>query len=126
MFLSFFADKYSKMLKWKRLLTLFCLCKVNKRTSLFREYSEPFLSKSIVGSQQRQDISRDDWIKWFIKQKWSSGLFWAVGAAEKKNTSQLSSVCNFLRWFFQLFVGKNTFLKFFKDILASVQKRFLF
>ena len=31
-----------------------------------------------------RDLSRDDWIKEFIKRKWSSGLVWAVGAAEKK------------------------------------------
>ena len=33
-----------------------------------------------------RDLSRDDWIKEFIKRKWSSGLFWAVGAAEKKKS----------------------------------------
>ena len=32
-----------------------------------------------------RDPTRDGWIKEFIKRKWSSGLFWAVGAAEKKN-----------------------------------------
>ena len=34
------------------------------------------------------DFSTDDWIERFIKRKWSSGLLWAGGAAEKK-TSQL-------------------------------------
>ena len=28
--------------------------------------------------------TRDGWIKEFIKRKLSSGLFWAVGAEEKK------------------------------------------
>ena len=32
-----------------------------------------------------RDLSRHDCIKEFIKRKWSSGLLWAVGAAEKKN-----------------------------------------
>ena len=32
-----------------------------------------------------RDPTRDGWIKEFIKRKWNSGLFWAVGAAEKKN-----------------------------------------
>ena len=31
-----------------------------------------------------RDPTRDGWIKEFIKQKWSSGLYWAVGGAEKK------------------------------------------
>ena len=31
-----------------------------------------------------RDSSRDGWIKEFMKQKLSSGLFWAVVAAEKK------------------------------------------
>ena len=36
--------------------------------------------------QTTRDSSRDGWIKKFIKRKWSSGLFWVVGAAEKKNS----------------------------------------
>ena len=31
-----------------------------------------------------RDPTWDGCIKEFIKQKWSSGMFWAVGAAEKK------------------------------------------
>ena len=31
-----------------------------------------------------RDPTRDGCIKEFIKRKWNSGLFWAVGAAEKK------------------------------------------
>ena len=31
-----------------------------------------------------RDSTRDDWIKRIIKRKWSSGLFWVVGAAGKK------------------------------------------
>ena len=37
-------------------------------------------------SKLHRDSSRDGWIEKFIKRKWSSGLFWAVGAAEKKNS----------------------------------------
>ena len=33
-----------------------------------------------------RDLSRDNWIKEFIKQKWSFGLFWAVGATVKKKS----------------------------------------
>ena len=50
----------------------------------------------------------DDWIKEFIKQKWSSGLFWAVGAAEKKKLPTAISMQLF-EVFFQLFVGKKKF-----------------
>jgi hypothetical protein len=35
-------------------------------------------------SVETRDLRRDDCIKDFIKRKLSSGLFWAVGAAEKK------------------------------------------
>ena len=59
---------------------------------------------------QPRDLSWDDWIKEFMKLKWSSGLFWAVGSAEKKN---LPYVCNFLGWFFQLFKVKKSFRFFF-------------
>ena len=30
------------------------------------------------------DFRPDGWIEEFIKRKWGSGLFWTVGAAEKK------------------------------------------
>ena len=47
-----------------------------------------------------RDLSRDDRIKKSMKRKLSSGLVWAVGAAEETN-SKLQE-CNFLGWFFQL------------------------
>ena len=46
----------------------------------------PFTSE--LSTERSRDPTRDGCIKEFIKRKWSSGLFWAVGAAEKK-TSQL-------------------------------------
>ena len=73
-----------------------------------------------LGRLRDRDLSRDDWIKEFIKRKWSCGLFWAVGAAEKKK-SQLPKVCNFLRCFFQFLEGK----KKFKNILASALKSYI-
>ena len=42
-----------------------------------------------------RDLSRDDWIEEFIKRKWSSGLFWAVGAAEKKKTPNCHKYATF-------------------------------
>ena len=52
----------------------------------------------VFESVESRDLSRDDWIEEFIKRKWSSGLVWAVGAAEKKNFPTAISM--------QLFVGK--------------------
>ena len=43
------------------------------------------LSKRAWGMSAR-DPTQDGCIKKILKQKWSSGLFWAVGAAEKKTT----------------------------------------
>ena len=37
-----------------------------------------------------RDPTRDGWMKEFIKRKRSSGLFWAVGAAEKKQKTTLN------------------------------------
>ena len=37
-----------------------------------------------------RDPTRDSCIKEFIKRKWSSGLFFAVGAAEKKIPTAIS------------------------------------
>ena len=45
-------------------------------------------------SIRTRDLSRDDWIKEFIKRKWSSGLVWAVGAAERKKLPNALR-CNF-------------------------------
>ena len=63
-----------------------------------------FFSKSIVLalSCKTRDSSRDGWIEKNIKRKWSSGLFWAGGAAEKKPPN--CHKCDFLGWFFQIFV----------------------
>ena len=50
--------------------------KIFKLTNIFFVYA---------GFVSSRDPTRDGWIKEFIKRKWSSGLFWAGGAAEKKN-----------------------------------------
>ena len=72
-----------------------------------------------------RDLSRDDWIKEFIKRKWSSGLFWAVGAAEKKKLPTAISMQLF-EVGFSTFCEQKTFLIFFlKDILASALKSYI-
>ena len=52
-----------------------------------------------------RDPTRDGWIKEFIKRKWSSGLFWAVRAAERKTLNFWGGIFNFLwaknNWFFK-------------------------
>ena len=48
-------------------------------------FNEPFGTTAKQHSHTSRDPTRDGWIKEFIKRKWSSGLFWAVGAAENKN-----------------------------------------
>ena len=52
-----------------------------------------------IHSVKTRDLSRDNCINEFIKRNWSSGLFWAVGAAEKKTP-------NFLKCFFNVFKVK--------------------
>ena len=59
------------------------------------------------------DFNTDECIGEFIERKWTSGLFWAVGAAEKKKGS-VPIMSNFFRWVFQLFwevffSGENSF-----------------
>ena len=39
----------------------------------------------IHGYVVSRDPTQDGWIEKFIKRKWNSGLFLAVGAAEKRN-----------------------------------------
>ena len=62
---------------------------------LYYIHSSPFYSRLIciarnllhivaISYVESRDLSRDDWIKEFIKRKSSSGLFGAVGAEEKK------------------------------------------
>ena len=55
-----------------------------------------------------RDLSRDDWIKEFIKRKSSSGLFWAVGAAEKNKLPTAKSKQHF-EVFFSTFRGQRFF-----------------
>jgi hypothetical protein len=50
-----------------------------------------------------QDTTRDGWIKEFIKRKLSSGLFWAVWAAEKKKPPNCHKYATFLGGFFNFF-----------------------
>ena len=63
-----------------------------------------------------RDPTRDGWIKEFIKRKWSSGLFWAVGLQRKK-TPNCHKDATFWGGFFYFFVGKKL-----KMILAATQK----
>ena len=58
-----------------------------------------------------RDLSRDDWVKEFIKRKWSSGLFYAVKAAEKK-TPNCHKNATFWGGFLMFSRSKNN-LKFF-------------
>ena len=44
------------------------------------------ISRDLVCKSETRYLSRDDCIKEFIKRIWSSGLFWVVGAAEKRNS----------------------------------------
>ena len=55
--------------------------------------------------------TRDGWIKEFIKRKRSSGLFWAVGAAEQKNLPTAISMQLF-GVFFSTFCGQKKFKTF--------------
>jgi hypothetical protein len=59
-----------------------------------------------------RDLSRDDWIKEFIKRKSSSGLFWAVGAAEKKKTPNCHKYATFWGGFFNFLWPKNNLIFF--------------
>ena len=68
-----------------------------------------------------RDLSRDDWIEEFIKRKWSSGLFWAVWAAERKKGSG-PIMSKFLRWVFQLFVVKKKEKIFWKHCRVRTEK----
>ena len=68
-----------------------------------------------------RDFSRDDWIKEFIKRKWSSGLFWAVGAAEKKKgLGRLWAT--FWSGFFNFWWSKNKSVAYFFNFFKLFQK----
>ena len=56
-----------------------------------------------------RDSSRDGWIEKIIKQKWSSGLFWAGGNAEKK-TPNYHKYATFWGVFFNFLRSKNNFI----------------
>ena len=66
-----------------------------------------------------RDPTRDGWIKEFIKRKWSSGLIWAVGAAEKK----LLNCYKYATFWggFSTFCGQN----FKENIVASALKSYM-
>ena len=51
----------------------------------------------------------DHWIQESIKRISNSGLFWAVGAAEKKNSKLPFTNMQLLRSFFYVFMVKKTF-----------------
>ena len=71
---------------------------------------------------ETRNSSRDGWIKESIKRKWSFGLFWAVGAAEKKKLPTAISMQLF-GVVFSTFCGQNKFRFFLsKNILASALK----
>ena len=65
-----------------------------------------------VSKKTSRDALRDGCIKEFIKQKRSSGLFWAVRAKEKKNLSTAISKLLF-EVVFPTFCGQKKFSKFF-------------
>ena len=71
-----------------------------------------------------KDSPRDGWIKEFVKRIWSSGLFWAVGAAEKTNSPTAISKQLF-EVVFSTFCGQNFFFNFSKNIFASALKSYV-
>jgi hypothetical protein len=50
-------------------------------------------------------------------------VFWAVGAAERKN-SQLPQVCNFLGGYFNFLWANSFYYYFSKNVLASALKSY--
>ena len=52
------------------------------RLMLYAPFHSPF--HRLNSDSTSEILTRDGWIKKFIKQNWSSGLFGAVGAADKK------------------------------------------
>ena len=59
-----------------------------------------------------RDPTRDGWIEEFIKRKRSSGLFWVVGAAEKK-TLNCHKYATFWGGFLMFSRSKNNFNFFY-------------
>ena len=68
----------------------------------------------------------DHWIQKSIKQIFNSGLFWAVGAAEKKNPN-CHKYATFKDSFFMfyVFMAQFYFLIFKKNIVASALKSYI-
>ena len=81
--------------------------KVSSQREWFFDTCRPFFQRAAV-SLWSEILPEMVWVKEFIKRKWTSGLFWAVGAAEKKNLPT-TIICLFLGCFFQLFLGKKIF-----------------
>ena len=71
-----------------------------------------------------RDSTRDGCIKEFIKRKWSSGLFWAVVAAEKKNPN-CHKYATIWGVFFSTFCGQKHILKNIRNVLASELKSYI-
>ena len=57
----------------------------NSPCKYFKIFSTDFIFRKQIVLLTSTDFNTDECIGEFIKRIWSSGLFWAVGAAEKKN-----------------------------------------
>ena len=64
-----------------------------------------------------RDPTRDGCIKEFIRGKRSSGLFWAVGAAERKKLQTAISMQLFEVFFFNFLCAKRIFKNFLNTFL---------
>ena len=87
------------------------------KTTLFQKHVDQVsIYVSVVNSWVYiRDPTWDGCIKEFIKRKWSSGLFWAVRAAEKKNLPTAISIWGgFFNFLWAIFL--------FLIILASALK----
>ena len=71
-----------------------------------------------------RDPTRDGWLKEFVKRKWSSVLFWAVGAAEEKKIPTAISKQLFEAFFFYFFMGKKNG-NLFENIVPSTLKNYI-
>ena len=76
----------------------------------------------IVCFNTNRDPIRDGWIKEFIKPKWSSGLFWTVQAAEKKNLPTAISTQHFEALFSTFCWQKNIFKFFYRNSSICIKK----
>ena len=59
------------------------------------------------------DSTTDGWIEEFIKRKWTSGLFWAVGAAAEKKNLLTAISMQLFGVVFSTFCGQKKILKIF-------------